>query len=35
MELLDELADAYLDNSFEHRYYLDLQTGRVVLDLDE
>lgn len=35
MELLDELADAYLDNSFEHRYYLDLQTGQVVLDLDE
>lgn len=34
MELLDELADAYLDNSFEHRYYLDLQIGRVVLDAD-
>lgn len=35
MELLDELADAYLDNSFEHRYYLDLGTGQVVIDRDE
>jgi hypothetical protein len=35
MQLMDELVDAYLDNNFEHLYYLDLQTGQVILDLDE
>jgi hypothetical protein len=35
MELMDELAEAYLDNSFEHRYYLDLETGQVIIDWDE
>lgn len=35
MELMDELADAYLDNSFDHRYYLDLETGQVVMDWDD
>lgn len=35
MKLMDELIDAYLDNNFEHPYYLDLHTGQVILDLDE
>lgn len=35
MQLMDELIDAYLDNNLEHPYYLDLQTGEVVLNLDE
>jgi hypothetical protein len=35
MQLMDELVDAYLDNNFEHLYYLDLQTGQVILDLGE
>ena len=35
MKLIDELIDAYLDNSLDHQYYLDLQTGQVILDLDE
>ncbi|GIP34222.1 UPF0158 family protein [Paenibacillus sp. J2TS4] len=35
MNLLDELIDAYLDNNFEHPYYLDLQTGQVILNMDE
>lgn len=35
MQLMDELIDAYLDNSFEHPYFLDLQTGQVLLDIDE
>jgi hypothetical protein len=35
MQLMDELIDAYLDNHLEHPYYLDLQTGEVVLDLNE
>lgn len=35
MELLDELRDAYVDNTFELRYYLDLETGRVVIDWDD
>ncbi|WP_262676355.1 UPF0158 family protein [Paenibacillus sp. J5C2022] len=33
MKLINELIDAYLDNHLEHPYYLDLQTGEVVLDL--
>ncbi|HUC92056.1 MAG TPA: hypothetical protein VMS09_08515 [Paenibacillus sp.] len=32
---MDELIDAYLDNNFEHPYFLELQTGEVVLDMDE
>jgi hypothetical protein len=35
MNLMDQLIDAYLDNYLEHQYYLDLQTGQVILDLDE
>lgn len=35
MKLMDELVDAYLDNNFEHPYYLDLYTGQVILDIDE
>lgn len=35
MQLTDELIEAYLDNSLDHQYYLDLQTGQVILDLDE
>jgi hypothetical protein len=35
MNLMDELIDAYLDNNFEHPYYLDLHTGEVILDMDE
>jgi hypothetical protein len=35
MSLMDELIDAYLDNNFEHPYYLDLHTGEVILDMDE
>ena len=35
MQLLDELADVYLDNNLEHPYYLDLQTGLVELDVGE
>jgi hypothetical protein len=35
MQLMDELIDAYLDSDFDHPYYLDLQTGEVILDLDE
>ncbi len=35
LKLMDELIDAYLDNDFEHPYFLDLQTGEVILDLDE
>jgi hypothetical protein len=35
MQLMDELIDAYLDNNFEHPYYLDLQTGQVILNMDE
>lgn len=35
MNLMDELIDAYLDNSFEHPYFLDLTTGEVILDMDE
>lgn len=35
MKLMDELIDAYLDNNFEHPYYLDLHTGQVILDMDE
>lgn len=34
-QLMEELTEAYLDNNFEHPYFLDLQTGEVVLDLDE
>ncbi|TFE24720.1 UPF0158 family protein [Cohnella luojiensis] len=34
-QLMDELIDAYLDNDFEHPYFLDLQTGEVILDMDE
>jgi hypothetical protein len=33
MQLIDELIDAYLDNSLEHPYYLDLHTGQVILDM--
>lgn len=35
MNLMDDLVEAYLDNNFEHPYYLDLQTGQVILDMDE
>lgn len=35
MALLGELIDAYLDNSIERPYYLDFQTGQVVIDWDE
>jgi hypothetical protein len=35
LELMDELVDAYLDNNIEHPYYLDLQTGQVILNMDE
>jgi phage-related protein len=35
MNLLDELVTAYLDNNFEHPYYLDVQTGEVILNMDE
>ena len=35
MNLMDELVEAYLDNNFEHPYFLDLQTGQVIPDLDE
>lgn len=35
MNLMDDLIEAYLDNNFEHPYYLDLQTGQVILDMDE
>jgi hypothetical protein len=35
MQLMDELIDAYLDNNFEHPYYLDLHIGQVILDMDE
>lgn len=35
MKLMDELIDAYLDNNFEHPYYLDLHTGQVILDMDK
>lgn len=35
MQFIDELIGAYLDNNFEHPYYLDLQTGQVILDMDE
>jgi hypothetical protein len=35
MELMDDLTDAYLDNNFEHPYYLDLYTGQVILNMDE
>lgn len=35
MKFMDELTDAYLDNNFEYPYYLDLQTGQVILDMDE
>jgi hypothetical protein len=35
MQLMDELLDAYLDNNFEHPYYLDLYTGQVILDMEE
>jgi hypothetical protein len=34
MQLMDELVDAYLTNNLEFQFYLDLQTGQVVLDLD-
>lgn len=35
MQLMDELVDAYLDNNIEHPYYLDLDSGLIILDLDE
>lgn len=35
MKLMDEIIAAYLDNNFEHPYYLDLQTGQVILNMDE
>ena len=35
MQLMDEIIAAYLDNNFEHPYYLDLQTGQVILNMDE
>lgn len=35
MTLWNELIDAYLDNDMEHRYFLDLQQGIVVMDWDE
>lgn len=35
MKLMDELIDAYLDNNLEHPYYFDMQTGQVILDMDE
>jgi hypothetical protein len=34
-QLMDELIDVYLDNNYEHPYFLDLQTGQVILDMDE
>ncbi len=33
--LVDELIDAYLDNSFEQGYLLDIETGQVVIDAEE
>ena len=35
MKLMDELIEAYLDNNFEHPYFLDLHSGQVILDMDE
>lgn len=35
MQLMDELIDAYLDSNVEHPYFLDLQTGQVILNMDE
>ena len=35
MQLMDELIDAYLNTNFEHPYFLNLQTGQVILDVDE
>lgn len=35
MELMNKLIDAFADDRFEHRYYLDIETGAVEVDLDE
>lgn len=35
MNLMNELVTAYLENNFEHPYYLDLHEGQVLLDIDE
>ncbi len=35
MTLWDEFVDAYLDNNIEHRWFLDLEQGIVVIDWDE
>jgi hypothetical protein len=35
MELMKELVAAFSNDNWEKRYYLDIETGKVVVDLDE